>query len=403
MARETILVGLEIGTSKICAVVAEAKNGALRIAALGEAPSRGVRKGEIVDLDTAITCLRDAVGEAEHKSDVEIEAVYVAISGAHIASFNNRGVVNIPEEQEEITAQDCEDVCTSARDLNLPPSNTILHSVIQHYYIDGQEGVLNPIGMAGHKLEADYHIIHGICTRIQNTVRCVREAGFEVMDVVFSPLASAQAVLTEDHKTHGALVIDIGGGTTDYLVYIDGAVKHSGVLAIGGDHINNDISMGLRIPLARAERIKVEEGSVILGNCLPGETIVLKDESGFAGKEIEREMLNTIIHMRMRETFELLKRRLEAETYLDLLGAGVFITGGTSKLKGLQNLAEEIFELPVQIAHSQPMPGPTFVLERPEFATAVGLVRYAHAMQGDQSSDGLMDKFIRLFKGFKRK
>lgn len=402
MARENIIVGLEIGTSKICAVVAEARGEALRISALGEAPSRGVRKGEIVDFDTAITCLRDAINEAESKSDVEIEAVYVAITGAHISSFNNRGVVNIPEEQEEITEQDCEDVCTSARDLSLPPSNSIIHSVIQHYYIDGQEGVVNPVGMTGQKLEADYHIIHGIRTRIQNTVKCVREAGFEVMDVVFSPLATAQAVLDEDHKSHGALVIDIGGGTTDYIVYVDGAVKLSGVLAIGGDHINNDISMGLRIPLARAERVKTEEGSVILGNALPGETIVLKDESGFAGKEIERETLNTIIHMRIRETLELLKRRLEAETYLDMLGAGVFITGGTSQLKGLQHLAEEIFELPVQIVHSQPLPGPTFVMERPEFATAVGLVRYAHAMQSDRSGGGLIAKVKQLFTLFKK-
>ena len=401
MARESIIVGLEIGTSKICAVVAESKGGVLRIAALGEAPSRGVRKGEIVDFDTAITCLRDAVGEAETKSDVEIEAVYVAISGAHISSFNNRGVHNIPEDQDEITGEDCEEVCSNARELSLPPPNAIIHSVIQHYYVDGKEGVVNPVGMTGHKLEADYHIIHGIRTRIQNTVKCVREAGFAVVDVVFSPIASAQAILNEDHKNHGALLIDIGGGTTDYIVYVDGAVKQSGVLAIGGDHINNDISMGLRIPLARAERIKTEEGSVILGNALPGETIVLKDEAGFAGRELERETLNTIIHMRMRETFELLKRRLEADTYLDMLGAGVFITGGTSQLKGLQNLAEEVFELPVQITHSQPLPGPTFVLERPEFATAVGLVLYAHSMQTDRS-DGIvmtgLKKILNIFK-----
>ena len=229
----------------------------------------------------------------------------------------------MPEDRDEIDEQDIEDVKINAREVSIPAQNAFLHSIIQHYHVDGQDGVLNPVGMLGQKLEADFHIIHGVRTRIQNTIRCVKELPLDVEDVVFSALASAQVVLTQHQKNLGALVIDIGGGTTDYILYVDGAVKQSGVLAVGGDHITNDISMGLRIPMTRAEKLKIEEGSVMLGNCLPGETILLKDDSGFAGKEVERETLNTIIHLRLRETFELLKRTARGRIVSSITSARV--------------------------------------------------------------------------------
>ncbi len=264
------MVGLEIGTSKICVVVGESRpDGTMKILGVGQAPSRGVRKGEIVDFETAMKCVHEAVVDAEQKSDVMIRSVYVSVAGAHIESFNNRGCVTLPEERDEIDEQDIEDVKVNAREVSIPAPNAFLHSIIQHYHVDGQDGVLNPVGMLGQKLEADFHIIHGVRTRIQNTIRCVKELPLEVEDVVFSALASAQVVLTQHQKNLGALVVDIGGGTTDYILYVDGAVKQSGVLAIGGDHITNDISMGLRIPMARAEKLKIEEGGCILGNCLP--------------------------------------------------------------------------------------------------------------------------------------
>ncbi len=391
MGKDHILVGLEIGTSKICVVVGESKpDGSIKILGVGHAPSRGVRKGEIVDFDTAQKCVHEALVDAEEKSDVMIQSVYVGITGSHISSFNNRGAVNVPEDQEEITDMDCENVRGAAKEVSIPSQNAFIHSILQHYYVDGQDGVLNPIGMIGGKLEADFHIIHGIGNRIKNTIRCVREIPLEVEDVVFNPLAAAQVVLNQNQKNLGALVIDIGGGTTDFLVYVDGAVKQTGVLAVGGDHITNDISMGLRIPMARAEKLKVEEGSVILGNSLPGETILLKDDHGFAGKEIERETLNTIIHMRMRETLELLRRTLlQRENYLDYLGAGVFITGGTSQLKGIDNLAQDIFEMPVHRTHAQTMSGLTSAFENPQFSTAIGLIKYAQAIQLDRPSGWL--------------
>jgi cell division protein FtsA len=255
--------------------------------------------------------------------------------------------------------------------------------------------------MLAQKLEADFHIIHGVRTRIQNTIRCVKELPLDVEDVVFGGLASAQVVLTQHQKDLGALVIDIGGGTTDYVLYADGAVKQSGCLAVGGDHITNDISMGLRIPMARAEKLKSEEGSCVLGNCLPGEMILLKDDSGFAGKEIERETLNTIIHLRVREGLELLKRRIDQEPYLSYLGAGIFITGGGSLLNGIDHIAEEIFEMPAHLAHAQTTWGVTSAVEDPQFSTAIGLVKFAQVMHTDRPPRGLGRIFGRLFSGMR--
>src|SRR3954452_3374971 len=400
MASSDLMVGLEIGTSKICVVVGEGRpDGTIKILGVGQTPSRGVRKGEIVDFETAMKCVHEAVVDAETNSDVMIRSVYVGVSGAHIQSFNNRGSVALPEERDEIDEQDIEDVKLNAREVSIPQQNAFLHSIIQHYHVDGQDGVLNPVGMLGEKLEADFHIIHGVRTRIQNTIRCVKELPLEVEDVVFNALASAQVVLTQQQKNLGALVIDIGGGTTDFILYVDGAVKQSGCLAVGGDHITNDISMGLRIPMTRAEKLKIEEGSVTLGNCLPGETVLLKDDSGFAGKEVERETLNRIIHMGLREPFELLNRRLEDEPYLDYLGEGIFITGGCSQLNGIDNLAEEVFGLPARASHAHTMSGLTSAFENPQFSTAIGLIKYAQAVQGERQPRSRLGQIVgKLFQ-----
>src|ERR1700737_4270538 len=403
MASGDLIVGLEIGTSKICVVVGETRpDGTLKILGVGQAPSRGVRKGEIVDFETAMKCVHEAVVDAEQKSDVMIRSVYVAVAGGHIQSFNNRGCVILPEERDEIDEQDVEDGKINAREVSIPAQNAFLHSIIQHDHVDGLDGVLNPVGMLGEKLEADFHIVHGVRTRIQNTIRCVKELPLEVEDVVFSALASAQVVLTQHQKNLGALVIDIGGGTTDYILYVDGAVKECGCFAVGGDHITNDISMGLRIPMARAEKLKIEEGSCTLGNCLPGETILLKDDPGFAGKEIEREALNTIIHLRLSETFELLKRNLDEQSFINYVGEGIFITGGCSLLNGINHLAGDIFEMAARIAHAQTMSGLTSAFENPQFSTAVGLIKYAQAVQSDrQPRRGISRIFGRFFSGMR--
>jgi len=399
MAKDQILVGLEIGTSKVCVMVGEAKpDGPIKILGVGQAPSVGIRKGEIVDFENVHKCVREAIADAEEKSDVTIKSVFVGVTGAHIQSFNNRGCVNLPEDREEIDETDCEDVAISARDVNIPQQNAFLHTILQHYYVDGQEGVLNPVAMLGRMLEADFHIVHGVGNRIRNTVRCIKELGVEVEDVVFSGYATAQAILSQQQKDLGALVIDIGGGTTDYVVYVDGAVKQSGVLAVGGDHITNDVSMGLRIPMAKAERLKIEEGDATIGNSLPGETIFLKDETGFAGRDVERETLNTIIHCRLRETFELLKRAMDSEPYLPMLSAGIVITGGCSQMRGIGPLAQEIFNVPVTVAHARATSGLVSAAENPQFSTAIGLLRYGQAAYANRpQKDGFFEKLRGIF------
>ena len=400
MAKDQILVGLEIGTAKVCVVVGEAKpDGPIKILGVGQAPSCGIRKGEIVDFENVHKCVREAIADAEDKSDVTIKSVFAGVTGAHIQSFNNRGCVNLPEDREEIDETDCEDVAISARDVNIPQQNAFLHTILQHYYVDGQEGVLNPIAMLGRMLEADFHIIHGVGNRIRNTVRCIKELGIEVEDVVFNGYAAAQAILSQQQKDLGALVIDIGAGTTDYVVYVDGAVKQSGVLAVGGDHITNDLSMGLRIPMAKSERLKVEEGDATLGIALPGETIFLKDETGFAGRDIERETLDMIIHYRLREIFELLKRAMDGEPYLPMLGAGIVLTGGCSQMRGIGPLAQEIFNIPVTIAHAKSTSGLVAAAENPTLSTAIGLLRYGQAAYANRPQrGGIFDRLRGLFK-----
>jgi cell division protein FtsA len=380
MAKDEIVVGLEIGTSKVCVIVGELKNDrTIKIIGVGEAASRGVRKGEIVDFDICGKCIREAVVEAEEKSDVLIKNIYLGVTGAHMESFNNRGKFMLPDERDEISNEDVEAVQEKAREITVASQNTFLHTILQHYYVDDQAGVLNPVGMFGRKLEADFHIIHGVASRIKNTIRCVKELGLEVEDIVFNPYAAAQVVLDQQQKNVGALMIDMGGGTTGYMVYLDGAVEHSGVLGLGGDHITNDLSLGLRVPMAKAEKLKIEHGCVTLGNSEPGDVISLRDEHGFAGKEIERETLNTIIHLRVRETLEQVKKRLMDDNVMDMIGAGIVLTGGSSMLRGVKHLAEEVFGVPVQLTRAQNLTGNVSAFENPKYSTAIGLVKYAQA------------------------
>jgi cell division protein FtsA len=396
MAREDFHVGLEIGTTKVCAVVAECRpDGDIRILGVGEAPSRGVRKGEIVDFENACSCVREALSDAEEKSEIEIRSVWLAVTGSHIQSFNNRGSVVIPDDAGEITDEEIQEVEYKAKEISLPRENTILHSIIQHYYVDGQAGVLNPVGMLGSRLEADFHIIHGVTNRIQNSIRCVKECGVEVDDVVVNALASAQVVLDQHQKESGALVVDIGGGVTDYIVYLDDAVRHSGALAVGGDHITNDISLGLRIPITRAEKLKIEEGSAALGKSLPGDKIILKNDTGFSGKEVEREMLNMIIHARVEELFTLLRKRLGDEVPQHLLGSGVMLTGGCSMIRGIREVAESVFDMPVHLTRAQAVSGPTSAFENPQFSTCIGLAKYGQAVRSESPDESFGGKIMR--------
>ncbi len=400
MPKSNIYVGLEIGTSKICVVVGEVRtDGAIKILGVGQAPSRGVRKGEIVDFETAQTCLHDALVRAEDRSDVMINNVFLAITGSHVESLNNRGTIRIPEDQNEITDEDLEEVKEIARDVAIPQQNVFLHSIVRDYYVDGQEKVLQPAGMLGKVLEADYHIIHGIRTRVQNTIRCVREIPLDVEDVVFSPIASAQVVLTKEHKDRGALLLDIGGGTTDYVLYSGGSIAQSGSIGVGGDHITNDISVVMKIPLSKAERLKVEHGAAIVPADGEAEPITVEDDPHFAGREIDPYLLNEIINARMGETLTHLCEGLSAVENLESLGAGVFLTGGCSRLAGLDQLAEEIFGLPVSRASVGSMSGAAAAFENPQYSTPMGLIRYAQILDAERPKKSPMKRLGKRLGG----
>ena len=404
MAREQLFVGLEIGTTKICVIVSEGlPDGSIHILGVGETPSRGVRKGEIIDFASAAECVREAIIDAEEKSNVEIRSVWVAISGAHLQSFNNRGTWIISEDHGGINDEDLRMVEMNAKEVTLPAANAFLHTIIQNYHVDGNRNVINPEGMSASRLEADFHIVHGVKTRIQNTLRCLESLKLDVEDVVMNSLASAQVVLTQQQKDLGALVIDIGGGTTDFLVYIDGAVRHSGVLAIGGDHITNDISIGLRLPIVRAELLKIEEGSTLLTESSAAGKISLKNDPGFSGCDVNRRALNIIIHARVNELLQLLRKEVERGCRLDLLGAGIMLTGGCSRLRGIDITAEEVFRLPVQIPLTRNVSGPTSTFENPQFSTAIGLTKYANAVYSQIPQETLLSKITGVFTGLFRR
>jgi len=398
MARSQIYVGLEIGTTEICVVVGEVNpDGAIKILGVGTTPSRGVRKGEIVDFETVQTCLHDALLRAEERSDVMIRNVFLSVTGGHIESCNNRGCLRIPDDDSEITDEDVDEVKNIAREVTIPKENVFMHGVLQHYHVDGQERILDPVGRIGEKLEADYHIIHGIKSRVQNPIRCVREIPVEVEEVVFAPLASSQVVLSRESKNRGALMIDIGGGTTDYALYKDGVIVDSGCIPVGGDHITNDIASVLKIPLSKAELLKCEEGCAIPGDPGVSEIISMPDDTGFVGRDVERELLDSIINARLGETFELLYDQLEARNGFDGVGAGVFLTGGTSKMRGIDRLAEEIFRMPVHRSSSKHVSGLTATFEDPCYSTAIGLIRYAQ-MQDDEAYRAKRGGFFGLLK-----
>ena len=372
-----IVVGLEIGTSKICVVVGEQNaEGAVNIIGLGQSPSNGVRKGEICDTEKVEQEVRAAIFEAEQMADVEIRSVYLGVTGGHIRGFNNRGVHPVVSADREISDDDLQDVIKNAKAINLPAENTVVHAVRQHFFVDGQDGVTNPVGMLGARLEVDMHVIHGHANRLQNAIRLVRATQLEVNEIVFNGIASALALLTSEQKELGALVIDIGGGTTEYVVYSDGVIRHTGVLAVGGDHVSNDLAYGLKVPLSRAEKLKREHGSALITEAAKGQSISITNELGLTLKTVNLEHLQHIMSLRLEELFEIIAHELEKAGLTDYLRAGVFLCGGSSRVPGIAKLAERVFQMNVTHGHAGSMSGITTALDQPEFAAAIGLVKY---------------------------
>jgi cell division protein FtsA len=377
-----VIVGVEIGTSKICVVVGEQTGeGALNIVGLGQSISNGVRKGEICDTEKVEQELRAAIDAAEQMADVEIRRVYLGVTGGHIRGFNNRGMHPVVSADREISADDVEDVIKNAKAINLPAENVPVHAMRRHFFVDGQDGITNPVGMLGARLEIDMHVIHGRANRLQNAVRIVRGTQLEVEDIVFNGIASSLALLTKEHKELGALVIDIGGGTTDYVVYSDGVIKHTGVLAVGGDHVSNDLAYGLKVPLSRAEKLKLEHGSAIVDEALKGQTATIVNELGLPLKTINIEHLQRIMSLRIEEIFQLIAQDLENAGLFDYLRAGVFLCGGGARISHIAKLAEPVLQMPVSLGQTNSVSGIKSALDQPEFVTAIGLARFGSFKQ----------------------
>ena len=384
MSKARIHVGLEIGTTKTVMVVAEVKpDGSVKILGLGETRSAGVRKGEIVDYPQVRACIKAALLEAEDISDVDINSVFLAVTGSHIAGVNNRGTYRVPEGEPEIRREHIEEVKEIASDIAIPSEHVYVHSLIRNYIVDGQPHATMPVGLLGKTLDAEFHIVHGIRTRIQNTIKCVREIPLDVDDYVFAPIASAQMALNRKRKEAGALVLDIGGGTTDYVLYVDGAILASGCIPVGGDHVTNDIHLVTHIPLSKAEQVKKMEGDAS-GDPAKSEGVVnISDEAGFPEVEIKRQILNDVIRMRLQEALELVKSRLP-KGGLERVGTGVFLTGGSSLMKGLAELACDVYGLPVYRPERPDVSGVHAYFKDPQYSTALGLIRYAQILDEER-------------------
>lgn len=373
----SIIVGLEVGTSKVCAVVGEAAaNSPPKILGLGQARSRGVRKGEIADVTQAVEDIRNALAQAEETANVEIRAVFLGVTGGHIGGLNNRGTHAVPSVDREITQDDVDHVLQNARAADMGPDRYAIHLNRHHFTVNGQTGLRDPVGLIGPMLEVDVHVTYGNFNRLQNPIRVVKSLALEVEAVVFNGLASALAVLTPDQKEQGTLVIDMGGGTTDYALFHQSLVKHTGVLAVGGDHITNDLAYFFKVPMAAAEKLKITQGGVCVDDTVKGRTLRLKSEYGLPEKTINLEHLRRVAAERVDETLRLIEAELAEKRVLHCLRSGVVLCGGCARLPGLLRMAENIFQVPAYLGHATAVSGNQSLLEQPEFATGIGLVRF---------------------------
>ncbi len=382
LERRPLIVGLEIGTAKVCAMVGEVNaEGTLTIIGIGQSPSRGVRKAEIVEPALAEEDVRQALAEAEHSADVEIRSVYVGVSGGHVVGFNNRGVQPIVSRDREIVDEDVQDVIRNAKAINIPAEHYVVHAIRQHFSVDDQDEIRDPVGMIGGRLEVEMHVIHGRTNRFQNAIRLVKGMHLDVEDIVFNGLASSLAVLTAEQKELGALVIDVGAGATEFVVYSRGVVKHTGVLAVGGDHVAQDIALGLKVPQGRAEKLKIEYGDAIFDETARGLTFTPPNELGLPERPINIEHLRCVMSLRLQELFEIIREEVEDAGWLHQLRSGVFLCGGGVRIARVLELAERVFELPAFPGHARGISGLASALDQPEFASAIGLVKFGSGQQ----------------------
>ncbi len=371
-----LLVGLDVGTTKVCAVVGELRpEGEVEIIGFGCSPSRGLRKGIVVNIESTVESIKAAVQEAELMAGVDIRSVHVGIAGGHIKGFNSRGVIAV--KGDEITQSDIDRVVEAAKAVAIPLDREILHVLTKDFIVDGQGGVLDPRGMSGIRMEAEVHIITGAVSAVQNLVKCCERADLNVSDIVLEPLASAEAALSEDERDLGVGIVDIGGGTTDIALFHQGSICHTAVIAIGGSNFTTDLAVGLRVPSGEAERLKLEHGTTLMSRVGEGTMVRLKGPMSKQVKEVPRRYLVEIIQPRAEELLELIAAEIKRSSCGDLVTAGLVLTGGGTQLEGLPELGEEILEMPVRRAVPRGVTGLPEVVADPRHATGVGLVLYA--------------------------
>jgi cell division protein FtsA len=378
--RENLVVGLDIGTTKICAIVGEVTPEGVDIVGIGTAPSKGLRKGVVINIEATVASIKRAIEEAELMAGCEIHSVYAGIAGGHIRGFNSHGIVAVKDR--EVTEADIERVIDAAKAVAIPVDREVIHILPQEFVIDDQDGIKEPLGMSGVRLEAKVHIVTGAVTSAQNIVRCAQKCALNVSDIVLEQLASALAVLSEDEKELGVALVDIGGGTTDIAIFHGGSIQHTSVIAIGGQHLTNDIAVGLRTPQDEAEAIKRRYGCASSRMIGKNETIDVPSIGGRKSRELSRQILGDILEPRVVEIFELVQREIEKMKLTELLASGVVLTGGSTLLPGMSEVAEEIIGLPVRLGVPQGIGGLVDVVKSPMYATGVGLLLFG-AQQAD--------------------
>ena len=383
MARkERYVVGLDVGTSKIAAIVGEMMDdGTLDIIGIGLADSKGIRRGVVNNVDSAAEAIKKAIDEAELTAGVEIDTVYLALSGAHVKAFNSRGVVAVAGRNREIMRDDVKRAIDAARAVALPSGREILHVLPQDFVVDDQDGIAVPVGMTGSRLEVNVHVVTGSSSSMQNMVACVNRAGVEVAETVLEQLSASESVLSADEKELGVCVVDIGGGTTDFAVFERGSLWHTGVLAVGGDHFTNDIAVGLRMPIPEAEKLKRRSGCALTSMVAEDDTMEVASMAGRRARVMPRRVLSEILQPRAEEVCHLLWDEIRKAGFERSLNSGIVLTGGGAMLDGMVEIAEQIFDLPVRRGAPEGVGGLADHVNSPAYATSVGLAMYAHKNQ----------------------
>ena len=402
---KNLLVGLDIGTSKIVAIVAElSPEKRLNIIGLGVQPSRGLKKGVVVNIEATMASIQRVLEEAELMADCAIRDVYVGIAGSHIRSLNSSGMVAVKEK--EVTQADIDRVVETAKAIAIPNDQQILHILPQEFIIDGQEDVREPLGMSGVRLEVKVHIVTGAVSAVENITKCVRRCGLEVLDVILQPLASATAVLNDDEKELGVCLMDIGGGTSDLAVFTGGAIRHTAVIPIAGDQVTSDIAMTLRTPTKDAEELKVRHGCALRQLADPNDVIEVPGVGDRGPRKLSRQMLAEVIEPRIEELYTLAQAELRRSGFEELLSSGIVLTGGTAMLAGMVELGEEVFHLPVRVGVPAYVGGLADIVRSPRYATAVGLLldgreQFLRAEAARAQSGGLTNVAQRMKQWFK--